>query len=36
LLVQGAWPQKRVIDNAPIKVTQEVLSNIYENAYSYW
>lgn len=35
-LVEKAWPQKRVIDNAPFPVTKEILAKLYENALSYW
>lgn len=35
-LVKGAWPQQRLIANAPMKIDEEDLSNIYKGAISYW
>ncbi len=36
LLVEGAWPQRRVIENAPLQVTKEDLAQIYKDAMQYW
>lgn len=35
-LVEGAWPQKRVIDNASRPITRDDLATMFENALSYW
>lgn len=35
-LVEGAWPQKRVIDNASRPITRDDLTIMFENALSYW
>ena len=35
-LVEGTWPQQRVIGNAPRKVTKEDLRELFRGAMSYW
>lgn len=35
-LVDGSLPQRRLLDNAPIDIDREVLTNMYENALTYW
>ena len=35
-LTDRAWPQKRVIDNAPVKITKDELSGLFRDAISYW
>ena len=35
-LVEKAFPQKRVIDNAPFPVTKEIISELYEGSMTYW
>ena len=35
-LTEKAWPQKRVIDNAPVKITKEELAGLFRDALSYW
>jgi alcohol dehydrogenase class IV len=35
-LVEGALPQRRLLDNAPIEIDREVLTTLYEGALSYW
>jgi len=35
-LVNGAWPQQRLLANAPLKIHQEDLHYMYTNAMSYW
>mmetsp|Transcript_9185 Transcript_9185/g.13886 ORF Transcript_9185/g.13886 Transcript_9185/m.13886 type:complete len:482 (-) Transcript_9185:90-1535(-) len=36
MLVKAAFPQKRVIDNAPFKVEKDHLYDLYKGAMSYW
>ena len=35
-LTNGAFPQKRLIDNAPMPVSRGQLKGLFENALSYW
>jgi hydroxyacid-oxoacid transhydrogenase len=35
-LADGAWPQQRLLQNAPIKTDKSLLVNIFEDAISYW
>ncbi len=35
-LVQGSIQQRRLLDNAPTEIDEEVLTNMYEGAVSYW
>jgi len=35
-LTKGAYPQRRLFDNAPRKISRETLSELYRNALSYW
>ena len=35
-LVQGAMPQRRLLDNAPLDVTSDDVRRIYEHAFMYW
>ena len=35
-LTEKSWPQKRVIDNAPVKITKEELSGLFRDALAYW
>lgn len=35
-LVEGTWPQQRVIKNAPREVTREDLRELFRGAMSYW
>src|SRR5581483_3091912 len=35
-LAGGAFPQRRVLDNAPLEITLEDLKAIYRDALAYW
>lgn len=35
-LVDGSLPQRRLLDNAPIEVDRQILTEMYEGALSYW
>ena len=35
-LTDGAFPQKRLIDNAPMPISREQLKGLFQNALSYW
>ncbi len=35
-LTEKAWPQKRVIDNAPVEITKDQLAELFRGAQSYW
>lgn len=35
-LVEGAIKQRRLLDNAPIEIDTEILTNLYGDALSYW
>ena len=35
-LTEKAWPQKRVIDNAPVEISKEQLTNLFRDSLSYW
>ncbi|MEM7096469.1 MAG: hydroxyacid-oxoacid transhydrogenase [Actinomycetota bacterium] len=35
-LVDGALPQRRLLDNAPVEIGRELLTTLYEGALSYW
>ena len=35
-LTNGAFPQKRLIDNAPCKINHSELKQLFKNALSYW
>ncbi len=35
-LTEGAFPQKRLLDNAPMEITKETLTGLYQEAISYW
>ena len=35
-LTAGAFPQKRLIDNAPMPITREELKGLFQNSLSYW
>jgi alcohol dehydrogenase class IV len=35
-LTEKAWPQKRVIDNAPRPIGKDELARLFEGALSYW
>jgi hydroxyacid-oxoacid transhydrogenase len=36
LLVEGTWPQQRVLGNAPRKVTRDDLRELFRGAMAYW
>ena len=36
ILVDGTFPQKRVVENCPVDVTKADLSKIFKNAMKYW
>jgi hydroxyacid-oxoacid transhydrogenase len=35
-LVDGAYPQRRLLDNAPSPMTREVLDALFRGAMAYW
>ena len=35
-LVDGALPQRRLLDNAPVDVDRELLTALYHGALAYW
>jgi len=35
-LVDGAWPQQRVLKNAPRAVTRDDLRELFRGALAYW
>ena len=35
-LTNKAFPQKRLIDNAPMPITRQQLRDLYERALTYW
>ncbi len=35
-LVEGALPQRRLLDNAPVDVDRETLTSLFEGALRYW
>ena len=35
-LVDGSLPQRRLLDNAPVDIQRELLTELYEGALSYW
>jgi len=35
-LVEGSIKQRRLLDNAPMEIDEEVLTNMYAGAISYW
>ena len=35
-LVDGSLPQRRLLDNAPLDVDREVLTNLYQSSLRYW
>ncbi len=35
-LTDKAWPQKRVIDNAPLHISKDQLAELFKGALSYW
>ncbi len=35
-LVEGALPQRRLLDNAPIEIDRQILTSLYEGALRYW
>jgi alcohol dehydrogenase class IV len=35
-LVEGAWPQQRVLKNAPREVTRDALRELFRGAMRYW
>ena len=35
-LTEGAYPQRRLMDNAPLEVSREALADLYRGALSYW
>jgi alcohol dehydrogenase class IV len=35
-LTDGAFPQKRLIDNAPMSIRREQLKDLFKNALKYW
>ena len=35
-LTDGAYPQRRLLDNAPLEVSREALAELYGSALSYW
>ena len=35
-LADGAWPQQRLLQNAPIETDKSLLANIFHGAMSYW
>ena len=35
-LAEGAWPQQRLLQNAPIESGKEVLADLFEGAIRYW
>src|SRR5689334_18754495 len=35
-LAEGAWPQQRLLQNAPVAIDQEMLAHLYHQALRYW
>lgn len=35
-LVKGAWPQQRLLKNAPVQVTEKDLGHLFSGAIRYW
>jgi len=35
-LTEGSFPQRRLLDNAPLDVSREALADLYKGALSYW
>ena len=35
-LVGGAWPQRRLLDNAPVNVSKEDLHALFDNSMRFW
>ena len=35
-LTEGSFPQKRLLENAPLEVSRETLAGLYKGALSYW
>lgn len=35
-LTEGAYPQRRLFDNAPREISRQALSNLYQDALTYW
>ncbi len=35
-LADGAYPQRRLLDNAPVDINKEQLKGIYRDALKYW
>jgi hydroxyacid-oxoacid transhydrogenase len=35
-LAEGAWPQQRLLNNAPVEVDQALLTTAFEQALNYW
>jgi alcohol dehydrogenase class IV len=35
-LTDGAYPQRRLLDNAPLEVSREALADLYRGALRYW
>jgi alcohol dehydrogenase class IV len=36
MLTEKSWPQRRVLDNAPVELTKAQLSELFRGALSYW
>jgi alcohol dehydrogenase class IV len=35
-LVDGAWPQQRLLQNAPVECDKPLLAELFEGAVRYW
>jgi len=35
-LTEGAFPQRRMFDNAPLEISKDDLAGLYRSALSYW
>ena len=35
-LTEGAYPQRRLMDNAPLEISKVALSGLFQDAMSYW
>lgn len=35
-LTEGAFPQKRLLENAPMEISKEILGSLFDGAMSYW
>ena len=35
-LTEGSFPQRRLLDNAPLEISKERLAGLYKDALAYW